>query len=976
MHTYSSSYRPAPDSRVTSTRRSSATGYLAKPCVDSRMIARLPTFEIQSHRIVQIGEDAWELWSPNSKQLPFLPGLLEDHFQIDLAGRRSDRRSDGHLGRFDACVSPQYPTGHPCWAPYVRQAPPSTTGYPEFACILDVTDQRSSVRPQYINELLRRNDHLDARINELRANSSRNPSISLEDVWRRYSPTFSRDDINSLRSIRSFDKALDDISQLQRKFKLKAAWIDWVAQQQATTSWSRSSNRAPDMADEFYMGVWINGEYEDDIDSFLAHRIPCFISHKLRGDELDRLFDAGYGRRDTTFVQGTPIEKLSHPHNRVEAFLRKQQVIITESDNDDNIATEEPSDPPESLAASFSLIHREWSRGGPAPIAYIASPPAGQTVQPASTSTSSPFSDLDFSNCGAEPLDMVEIDPCRVAWIRPPPVMRPIGGKWAKWAEKNVDGELFVAKVGKSYRDFDGVSYFDRSCNREVILLSAAQILPGAVSKPEVFGLPCPRYLHFVETPQNKAPRPAKASAWLYLTKDPIPTDVGLRAGHPAAEDLPLKDEFRAGPSNRPPSPPPSPGNPPGNPLPPLPLMTDPFNSPEHMGVPDSERPISPVDSLMGAPPEVDWELDSDEPMGPQIPARSLEDFEMEAVDLGDVPSPPRSPASQSPIQPFSETLASPPRPMATPIPLRHQPIMSPPAPPSAPEPSRQSPPRRSSRKHARQRSPSPPPRRRGDSYRPRPPSYSRGIDRSNPWSTTAATNMWPVPSDLQNPWAQTSGTNAWSAPNTFSAGPTPPPWGASPGYMPWGTNPTTMAPWSVHYPGYYPSEHVHMPSWPPYGFPPVPAHSCPSCHNCASCGRPSVQASDDNLREPPPDTVAPSLLGRLRSPSGGGPSQAPSITPPIPSLSLAQRLRNPATLADRLQPPTSLTQRIQPPSDFVQGSSSQPLQSSLPFLPAVAPTGRARRSRRAGRAQKEEDDRRAKEGKPPSGKGKRRDRR
>ena len=457
--------------------------------------------------------------------------------------------------------------------------------------------------------------------------SRNNPAVALEDVWRLHRPTINPDDINELRSLRSFDRALDDVTQMQRNLKMKAAWVAWVEQLQSTPSWSRASGLPFDTADDSYMGIWINNMDQEDIDWFLAHRIPCFVAHKLMGNELESLFDAGYGRRDTTFVHGTPVEELSGPANRLEAFLRRQDVSILHSDADESIRREEPSSPPFALATSFSLSHLAWARGGASPIAYSSLPSTTQTSQPTTRHN------IDFSDWGADPLDLVEVDPRRVAWIRPPPVIRaPPGRKWEKWAEENVNGQLLVNKVGRSYSNIDGASYFDRSYNREIILLEEVPMLPGAVSNPEVFGLPCPRHLHFVITPQNKNPRPAKASSWLYLTKDPARHDEGLRATRPDAEALPFKDEFRVGGSDQPPSPPPSPDHP----APPPSTSFVPYESPILRGVPDSERPISPADSLLVSPRAVNWDLELDEAMGPQIPDIPIEDVEMYTVDLGE----------------------------------------------------------------------------------------------------------------------------------------------------------------------------------------------------------------------------------------------------------------------------------------------------------------------------------------------------
>ena len=562
MHSSKASQHYARDTRTTTTsRRSSATGYLARPCVDSRLDAPLPPFEIQSHRIVQIGSEAWELWSPNSLQTPFLPGLIEDTLRAEVATKRSERRCDGHLGRFDPCVSPQYSAGQPAWAPHVRCYPHSSLEHPEFADVLDVTDgspaSRHVVLARHVDELLRRNEVLDARITELMAISRNNPAVALENEWRLPRPSIAQEDIRELRFIRSFEKALDEITQVQRDLKMKAAWLDWMECLQTTPSWSRTSSETPPMADDSYVGIWINSKYQEDIDWLLAHGIPCFVVHRLMEGELERLLEAGFTIREPTFIRGTPVENRFRPYNRMDDFLNRQGTDITHSDDDDSIRREEPSSPLSELAASFSLAQKDWAKGSDTPMAYVAPPTASLAPNPSSLTS------LDFSNYGVEPLDYVEVDPHRVAWIRPPPVIRATEGrKWEKWVEKNVDGQLFVVKVGRSHSNMESASYFDRTNHREVILLEEVRPLPGAVSRTEVFGLPCPRHLHFAETPQNKNPRPAKASSWLYLERKPASQDVGLRASLPNVESLPLKDDFRVRGSNRPPSPPPSPGHP------------------------------------------------------------------------------------------------------------------------------------------------------------------------------------------------------------------------------------------------------------------------------------------------------------------------------------------------------------------------------------------------------------------------------
>ena len=97
------------------------------------------------------------------------------------------------------------------------------------------------------------------------------------------------------------------------------------------------SNETPPMADDSYMGIWINSKYQEDIDWLLAHRILCFVVHRLMEGELEHLLEAGFARKEPTFVQGTPIENRISPSNRMDEFLGKQYTTIAHSDDDDSI---------------------------------------------------------------------------------------------------------------------------------------------------------------------------------------------------------------------------------------------------------------------------------------------------------------------------------------------------------------------------------------------------------------------------------------------------------------------------------------------------------------------------------------------------------------------------------------------------------------------------------------------------------------
>jgi hypothetical protein len=195
---------------------------------------------------------------------------------------------------------------------------------------------------------------MDASIAELMEISRNDPSITLEDEWRLYRPIVAPEDIREIGSLRTFDRALDEVTQLQRNLKMKAAWIDWMSCLQTTPLWSRASNQPLPLADDSYLGIWINNMDQETIDWFLAHRIPCFVVHRLREGELELLSDTGFERTEPTFVRGSPIENRYRPYNRMDDFLNRQNVVITHSDADDSVRREEPSEPLSALAASFS----------------------------------------------------------------------------------------------------------------------------------------------------------------------------------------------------------------------------------------------------------------------------------------------------------------------------------------------------------------------------------------------------------------------------------------------------------------------------------------------------------------------------------------------------------------------------------------------------------------------------------------------
>jgi hypothetical protein len=100
----------------------------------------LRQFPKLSARIVKIGDRVFEIWSPNSTQLPFLPGERVLEPATKAAQDVSQRRYDGHSGKHDCLYCPQYfleATSH--W-PFIRRISAVSSRdlvYPAFRSLIE-----------------------------------------------------------------------------------------------------------------------------------------------------------------------------------------------------------------------------------------------------------------------------------------------------------------------------------------------------------------------------------------------------------------------------------------------------------------------------------------------------------------------------------------------------------------------------------------------------------------------------------------------------------------------------------------------------------------------------------------------------------------------------------------------------------------------------------------------------------------------
>jgi hypothetical protein len=121
-------------------RLSCTAGYYDLPNINSAMTFELRQFPCISARIVKIGNQTFELWSPNSRQLPFLPGECLPEPATKASQDVSQRRYDGHTGKHDCLYSPQYfleSTSHWLFIRRVASVPHTDLVYPVFQPIIE-----------------------------------------------------------------------------------------------------------------------------------------------------------------------------------------------------------------------------------------------------------------------------------------------------------------------------------------------------------------------------------------------------------------------------------------------------------------------------------------------------------------------------------------------------------------------------------------------------------------------------------------------------------------------------------------------------------------------------------------------------------------------------------------------------------------------------------------------------------------------
>lgn len=291
------------------------------PCVDDTLKFVLPPCpRIQRRDVLSSNGQRFELWSPNSTQNPYYPGL-EGRPVREHAENEEHRRFDGSLGRFDPTYAPLHFDKDRPWLGFVRRS--FTLGrkdnlekQPEHMVVSMVWESAAApskfggrLQQHFIQNIRRRQAFLQESIDRL-------SSIETSNPWSDR-PTYpSAKDLEGLNHIRMYGDAVDFVTSVQRGLKLQAAWIEMT--NFVTANFGLEKELAFPV-DDRRVGVWINGSDQANALWLLRAGVPCFVIHEYIADvdfPLCRPSIIDHRREvfSRNFSDATDMEKYTHQH--------------------------------------------------------------------------------------------------------------------------------------------------------------------------------------------------------------------------------------------------------------------------------------------------------------------------------------------------------------------------------------------------------------------------------------------------------------------------------------------------------------------------------------------------------------------------------------------------------------------------------------------------------------------------------------
>ncbi|KAJ6496481.1 hypothetical protein C8R47DRAFT_1212798 [Mycena vitilis] len=330
--------------RFAHTRLPCLAGYRGLPGIYTAMSFDLRHLPRITSRLVKMDGHIYELWSPNSTQLPFLPGTPRPDWLPVIPKLLAERRYDGHAGKHDCLHAPQYHRRVTKHWPFMRRASMVQTGdYAELAYVPvsgfwqcdDLDKRRGHLDPSFIQGLSALRRLLDLQMEtfrelaECKSRSSRPGTLSDWELRPAYA---SEGRIAHLLGVRYWDEAVDLVVAVQRGLREKEAWLHLfeVRNQQRRLSFEELRREEMPMAKEKFMGFWVNGMDEEPVLRHMRAGVPCFIVHEYVSSSSTRE-EVGDVKIFHDFLEGTETLERLGDNNPYQQLARQQGAL-------DNIA--------------------------------------------------------------------------------------------------------------------------------------------------------------------------------------------------------------------------------------------------------------------------------------------------------------------------------------------------------------------------------------------------------------------------------------------------------------------------------------------------------------------------------------------------------------------------------------------------------------------------------------------------------------
>lgn len=203
---------------------SALAGYKDIPTVEDILTTFLPQFTMHAHRYLLIDNEAWEIWSPNSSDPAYYPGIRKVALDFEDPAPTPIPFADGHFGRFDTTMNPQLFDPLKPWLPFIRKAGSPTNRYPELIPFLDTWDDcNNRVLSAVVEDFKGRLKAMDDAVRYCE-----DYAVTLGPIWTNKPAVPTEEDLVTLANCSSPVEANFLYAALQRLVKEVAGWSRFV----------------------------------------------------------------------------------------------------------------------------------------------------------------------------------------------------------------------------------------------------------------------------------------------------------------------------------------------------------------------------------------------------------------------------------------------------------------------------------------------------------------------------------------------------------------------------------------------------------------------------------------------------------------------------------------------------------------------------------------------------------------------------